>query len=96
MSSVIVFQAGDGYSVLSPAPNFDTGEAARKDVPAGTPYLIVDAAVLVEGYVPDFGAPDGHGIGHEAWTAERAAAEEAERLAAEQAAAAATAEDPGT
>ena len=69
-------------------------EIARKDVPAGVPYKIVNRTDLPEDFEffnaweADFSSPDGFGIGHDAWFAEQAeikateeAAAEAERLA---------------
>jgi hypothetical protein len=53
-------------------------EIARKDVPAGVPYLIVNASDLPEdrtyrdAWTADFSQPDGIGIGADAWFAERA------------------------
>ena len=52
-------------------------EIARKDVPAGVPYLIVDESDLPDDHTyfnaweADFSNPHGHGIGHEAWFAEQ-------------------------
>lgn len=54
-------------------------EIARKDVPAGLPFLIVDRADLPQdetyaaAWTADFSSPHGHGIGVEAWWAEQAA-----------------------
>jgi hypothetical protein len=51
---------------------------ARKDVPAGLPYLIVTDADLPadrsqrDAWTADFSNPHGHGIGAEAWFAEQA------------------------
>ena len=49
---------------------------ALKDVPAGTPYLIVNPATdlppdfdFFEAWEADFSTPDGHGIGADAWFA---------------------------
>lgn len=54
-------------------------QIARKDVPAGVPYLIVDATdipadrSLRAAWRADFSQPDGYGIGPEAFAAEQAA-----------------------
>jgi hypothetical protein len=45
-----------GVAVLIPGKGWDIAEAARKDVPAGVPYRIVD---------------ESDGIGAEAWFAEQ-------------------------
>ena len=55
-------------------------EVARKDVPAGVPYLFVTRDQLpddafFDAWEADFSNPDGHGIGAEAWFAEQAAKE---------------------
>ncbi len=44
-------------------------------MPAGKPYLIVDAASLPDGqfqsaWIVDFSKPDGVGMGHDAWAAQ--------------------------
>lgn len=70
-----------GVCLIIPAPGcpLTVEEIARKDTPAGLPYLIVDAADLPEepgffnSWEADFSNPDGFGIGHEAWFAEQAA-----------------------
>lgn len=52
-------------------------EVARKDVPAGRPYLIIEEADVPEDHTffaaweADFSKPDGYGIGSDAWFAER-------------------------
>jgi hypothetical protein len=52
-------------------------EVARKDVPAGLPYLIVDASSIPadrqfrNAWEADFSNPDGYGIGADAWFAEQ-------------------------
>lgn len=56
-------------------------EIARKDVPAGVPYKIVDVSVIPpdrsfrNAWEADFTEPDGYGIGSEAWFAEQEAAQ---------------------
>lgn len=57
-------------------------EIARKDVPAGLPYLIVESSDLPEdheffnAWEADFSTPDGFGIGSDAWFAEQEAKEQ--------------------
>ena len=52
-------------------------EVARKDVPAGVPYLFVEDNVelpdddFFNAWEADFSNPDGYGIGHEAWFTEQ-------------------------
>jgi hypothetical protein len=101
MAQVILFPNQDregSVSMLCPSGELPLLEVARKDVPAGLPYLIVDTSDLPEDFEffnaweTDFSNPDGFGIGHDAWFAEQAAikaeaeaAAEAERLAQQQA-----------
>jgi hypothetical protein len=80
---VIVYENSDGLiAVMYPADcGLSITEIARKDVPAGTPYLLVNAADLPDGayrdaWTADFSEPDGVGIGPDAWFAERAAQQE--------------------
>jgi hypothetical protein len=84
MTQVIICPNDDGWlSVISPAPEcgLSIEEIARKDVPAGKPYHIINADQLpqehmfFEAWEADFSNPDGHGIGHDAWFAEQAAKE---------------------
>ena len=73
----IIFQSGDGVAVIVPVGNFSIAELARKDVPAGAPYRIVNASDIPtdrserDFWTADFSTPDGHGIGAEAWFAEQ-------------------------
>lgn len=52
-------------------------ERARKDVPAGLPFLIVDESLLptdhtfFAAFEADFSNPDGYGIGCDAWFEEQ-------------------------
>ena len=56
-------------------------ELAQKDVPAGTPYLIVEDDVVPSdrtfrnAWEADFSNPDGYGIGSDAWFAQQEASE---------------------
>jgi len=80
----IVYPSGDGLAIIHPAPDalatFGISEIARKDVPAGVPYRIIDSSELPASrafraaWTLDMSAPDGLGIGPEAWAAEQAAA----------------------
>ncbi len=96
----VIYQTNDGgIAVIVPASEcgLSAEEIARKDVPAGVPYLIVDLDVIPTdrtfraAWDADFTQPDGTGIGADAWFEERAIIEaeaeaERQRLAAIEAA----------
>ena len=77
----IIYPNDTGISILIPTGELTIEEVARKDVPAGTPYIIVDTEVIPTdrefrgAWEADFSSPDGYGIGAEAWFAEQAAKE---------------------
>lgn len=78
MVKVILYPDGDEVRVLHPRVGvLPALEVARKDVPAGVPFRIVDAADLPpevnyrSALSADFSAPDGVGLGPEQWRAER-------------------------
>lgn len=81
MEQRVIFPAGGGVSVLIPTGAIPVAEVARKDVPSGVPYRIVDVSDIPEdrtlraAWTADFSAPDGYGIGADAWFAEQEAAE---------------------
>ncbi len=82
MSQRIIYPLESGrIAVVVPSKELFILEVAQKDVPAGTPYLIVDAASIPtdrtfrDAWVADFSAPDGYGIGAEAWAAQQRTAE---------------------
>lgn len=98
MTKYIIFPQENGsVALVIPAPDcgISIEEIARKDVPEGTPYMIVDASDIPEDHTffnaweADFSSPDGYGIGQDAWFAEqeaiRKAAEEQARIEAEAA-----------
>jgi len=99
MNQRIVYQNDEGgVSILIPTGEIAIEEVARKDVPAGVAYKIVDVADIPSdrtfrnAWEADITEPDGVGIGADAWFAEQAvikteaeAAAEAERLAQQQA-----------
>jgi hypothetical protein len=66
-----------GICLVIPSGDLSLEEVARKDVPPGTPYLFVTKDQLpadheyFNAWTADFSNPDGYGIGHEAWFAER-------------------------
>lgn len=82
----------EGICLIIPAPNcgLTIEEIARKDTPAGLPYIIVEDAdvpddlYFMEAWEADFSTPDGYGIGHDAWFAEQAAAQAAAEAAAQE------------
>ncbi|AMS43186.1 MULTISPECIES: hypothetical protein [Aminobacter] len=82
MNNRIIFPSlNGGVCVLIPAgkSGIPIEEIARKDVPAGVPYRIINVTDLPEDrserelWSADFAKPDGHGIGSEAWFAEQEA-----------------------
>lgn len=78
---IIYPQQNGSVALIIPAPNcgLTVEEIARKDVPAGVPYLIVNNPDLPEdhsffdAWEADFSNPDGYGIGADAWFSEQAA-----------------------
>ena len=63
-----------GINVLIPSDEMSFEDVCKKDVPAGKPYIIVDATELPDGnfrsaWQADFSSPDGTGIGNEAYWA---------------------------
>lgn len=83
MDKTILFPRDDGglVFVYPCACGLTVEDIARKDVPAGKPFLIVDNADLptdrtyIDAWTADFSQPDGVGIGPDAWFAEQAAKE---------------------
>lgn len=75
----IIYPDNGGVAVITPAPgcSLPITEIARKDVPAGVPFLIVDASTIPtdrtfrDAWEADFSEPDGYGVGAEAWFAEQ-------------------------
>ena len=65
-------------------------EIARKDVPFGVPYRIIDAALIPEdrtyrdAWTADFSNPDGTGLGPHRWWIEQFTAEIAQLQAQEE------------
>lgn len=67
----IVYPTGQGISVLVPCDcGLTIQQIAAKDVPAGSPYLIVDVADIPAdrtyraAWTCDFSQPDGYGLGY--------------------------------
>lgn len=76
MKKVIIYPNDGGWvSVVNPAVECDLSieDIAKKDVPAGKPYYIIDESMLptdnafFEAWEADFNNPDGQGIGHDVW-----------------------------
>jgi hypothetical protein len=80
MNQRIIYPTDDGgVAVLIPTGEIEITEVARKDVPAGVAYKIVDVADIPSdrtfrnAWEADFTNLDGVGIGQDAWFAEQAA-----------------------
>jgi len=82
MTQLVIYQqAGGKLAVLIPTGELSIEEVARKDVPSGAPYFIVDRQVIphdltfFEAWEADFSQPHGTGIGAQAWFIEQYEAE---------------------
>jgi hypothetical protein len=81
MNQRIIYPSDDGgVAIIIPADcGLTIEEVARKDVPAGVAYKIVDVADIPSdrtfrnAWEADFTNPNGVGIGQDAWFAEQAA-----------------------
>jgi hypothetical protein len=79
MNLRIIYPTENGVSIITPSPDceFPINEIARKDVPAGIPYKIIDVSEIPSdrtfraAWESDFTNPDGYGIGADAWFAEQ-------------------------
>lgn len=69
MQRIIYPNESGGVAILIPANGWTAEQVARKDVPAGTPYRIVDESDIPSDrrkrdlWTADFSNPDGHGEG---------------------------------
>ena len=85
MNRIIYKTDEGGVSVIIPTGELPIEDVCQKDVPAGTPYLIVEDDAIPSdrtfrgAWEADFSNPDGYGIGADAWFAAKAAAEAAEQ-----------------
>jgi hypothetical protein len=88
MTQVIIHPNNEGWlTVVSPAPEcgLSIEEIARKDVPAGKPYHIINVdqlpqdTIFFNAWEADFTNAEGQGIGADAWFAEQAAKKEEEQ-----------------
>jgi hypothetical protein len=74
----IIYPTSSGIAVIHPTGELPIHEVARKDVPAGIPYIVMATDNLPasrefrNAWTADFSEPDGYGIGHDAWFAEQA------------------------
>jgi hypothetical protein len=77
----IIYQTEEGLAVVVPSGELeDVNEVARKDVPAGVDYWIVEDSEVPSDRTfrnaweldASIGEPDGQGIGQDAWFAEQA------------------------
>ena len=81
MTRIIFPNSDGGISVISPTGKLPIADVAQKDVPAGTPYLVVEDDVVPSdrtfrnAWEADFSNPDGYGIGPDAWFAQQEASE---------------------
>ena len=68
-----------GISVIIPTGELPIEDVCQKDVPADTPYLVVEDNVIPSdrsfrnAWEADFSNPDGYGIGADAWFAQQEA-----------------------
>ena len=83
MNQRIIYPTDDGgVAIIIPTGDIGIAEVARKDVPVGVAYKIVDVADIPSdrafrsAWEADFTNPDGVGIGADAWFAEQAAKEQ--------------------
>ena len=81
MSKILYPNPEGGVSVVHPTGELPIEDVCQKDVPAGTPYLIVEDDVIPSdrsfrnAWEADFSNPDGTGIGADAWFAQQEASE---------------------
>jgi hypothetical protein len=76
MTQRIIYQNNDGgVSIIIPTGKLAIEEVAKKDVPAGVPYKIVETASIPEdrtfrgAWEANITEPDGVGLGYDAWFA---------------------------
>lgn len=82
----IIYQTEEGLSIITPTGEIDINEVARKDVPAGVNYWIVEDTDIPTDrtfrnawkLIDNIGAADGQAIGSDAWFAEQPSKAEAE------------------
>jgi hypothetical protein len=79
MTQRIIYSTDSGVSIIIPTPEalqtLTIDDIAKKDVPAGVAYKIVDTASIPEdrtfrgAWEANITAPDGVGLGYDAWFA---------------------------
>ena len=73
----IIFPNRGGVAIIIPTGSLPVSDVARKDVPVGVPYRIVNDEDIPSDrserdlWTADFTNPDGYGIGSAAWFAEQ-------------------------
>ncbi len=73
MNRIIYPTSEGGVAVIISTGTLPIEEVAKKDVPAGVPYLFLDVTdipsdrIFRAAWEADFSEPDGYGIGAEAW-----------------------------
>jgi hypothetical protein len=71
--AIIYPRKDGGICILWPAPQYPIEEIAKKDVPVGLPYKIINASELPQdqafrdAWTADFNSPDGYGKGFSEW-----------------------------
>ena len=81
MTKILYPNPDGGISVIVPTGELPIEDVCQKDVPAGTPYLIVEDDDIPSdrtfrgAWEADFSNPDGYGIGADAWFAQQEASE---------------------
>lgn len=81
MKRIIYPTPEGGVAILIPTGELPLEEVARKDVPDGVQYKIIDATdvptdrTFRDAWEADIASPDGHGIGAAAWFIEQFQAE---------------------
>jgi hypothetical protein len=79
MTKILYQNSEGGLSVIHPTGDLPIEDVCQKDVPAGTPYLIVEDDVVPSdrsfrnAWEADFSNPDGYGIGADAYFAAKEA-----------------------